>query len=192
MIVSVIAGGWSLRGLQLHNAPGHVIGVNEVGVLLDVDSIVSMDRLWTENRWDQLCRLRKQTWLRRNCLINISDRPDWLNIYENQRITEMSELGLNGTNSGMVAINLAWIMKPKKIYLFGFDMCRSPGGEAYWYKPYPWSPKGGTKAGKYAEWAGEFADAANKFSASGIEVINASLVSKLRVFPQQDPAEILA
>lgn len=79
MIVSIIAGGWSLKGLQLHNAPGHVIGVNEAGVLLDVDQIVSMDRLWTEHRWEKLRRLGKQTWLRRNCLLNISERPSWLN-----------------------------------------------------------------------------------------------------------------
>ena len=191
MIVSVIGGGWSLKGLQLHNAPGHVIGVNDAGVLLDVDQIVSMDRLWTESRWSELCRLRKKTWLRQNCLLNIDEHPPWLHIYDNERIPEMSSTGLNGTNSGMVAINLAWYMKPKKVYLFGFDMCRSPSGESYWYPPYPWAPQGGTKPGKYKEWAKEFDPIADAFRASGIEIVNASLVSAIPSFKKEDPACIL-
>lgn len=191
MIISIIAGGWSLKGLPLHNAPGHVIGVNDAGVLLDVDTIVSMDRLWTENRWGRLCQLRKPTYLRQNCLINIDTEPEWLRVYENERIPKMSGTQLNGTNSGMVAINLAWVSKPKKLYLFGFDMCRSPSGESYWYAPYPWAPNGGTKPGKYKEWAREFDPIARAFDSIGCEVINASTVSAIPSFKKEDPSCIL-
>lgn len=104
----------------------------------------------------------------------------------------MSEAGLNGTNSGMVAINLAWKMKPKVLYLFGFDMCRSPSGESYWHEPYSWAPSGATKPGKYNDWTKEFGSIASAFRECGTNVINASLVSKLKVFHQQDPREILA
>ena len=190
-IVSIIAGGWSLRGLNPHSAPGHMIGVNESGVLLDVDDVVSMDRLWTESRWNKLKSQAKRTWVRKNCLINIEERPEWLMIYENERIPSMDGVNLNGTNSGMVAMNLAWRMKPKKLYLFGFDMCRSPLGSPYWHDPYPWAPGGGTKPGKYDEWSKQFDTVASAFAAIGTDVVNCSLVSKIESFKKEDPRCIL-
>lgn len=195
MIVSVLAGGWSVRGLDLARLPGIVIAVNDAGVRAPrVDHIVSMDRLWTEHRWAELGRLRRPTWLRRACLPNIPDRPDWLRRYECdwQSTTLSTDAGvLNGTNSGLVALNLAFQMLPSRVVLFGFDMGRSPKGEPYWYPPYPWRPNGGTSNGRYAEWARQFDPAALAFKGAGVEVLNASPASRIPAFPKVQPEKVL-
>lgn len=193
--ISVLAGGWSVRGLDLARLPGLVIAVNDAGVRAPrVDHIVSMDRLWTEHRWPELGRLQRPTWLRRACLPNIAERPAWLRHYECdwQSTTLSPTLGvLNGTNSGLVALNLAYQMAAERVVLFGFDMGRSPKGEPYWYPPYPWRPTGGTSNGRYAEWAQQFAPAAQAFQAAGVEVLNASPASRIPAFPKVKPEKVL-
>lgn len=193
--MSVLAGGWSVRGLDLARLPGFVIAVNDAGVLAPkVDAVVTMDRLWLEHRWDRLCELQRQTWVRPVCLNNIKDRPAWLNIYQcDWRETRLSGAKgiLNGTNSGLVALNLAYQMRPARVILFGFDMGRSPMGEAYWYPPYAYRPGGATSNGKYAEWAGQFKPAAEAFERIGAEVLNASPASRIPAFKKVDPRAVL-
>lgn len=195
--VSVLAGGWSVREIadRLDRLPGHVIAVNEAGVRAPkVDQIVSMDRLWTEHRWEALKRLAKPTWLRAVCLNNIAERPSWLRVYmcDWQSTTLSGAKGiLNGTNSGLVALNLAYQLGPRRVVLFGFDMGRSPNGEPYWYPPYEWNPNGATSAGRYRLWSEQFAPAAEAFSARGIEVLNASPHSRIPAFPKVDPRKVL-
>jgi hypothetical protein len=194
--ISILAGGWSVKGLDLTRLPGKVIGVNDSAVRARCDIAVSMDRLWTENRWANLHALKREAHIRKSAIKNIAARPDWLHLFDcDHTLAELSEVEgiLNGTNSGLCALNLAYQMRPRRIILLGFDMCRSPRGEAYWHDPYPWSkPQGGTGNGRYAEWAGQFARAAAQCKASGIEVINASKASKITAFPKVDPRDVLA
>lgn len=196
--VSVVAGGWSLLPLKdrLHRIPGYVIGVNDSGVRLpNVDEIVSMDRLWTEYRWPDLRRLRLPTFLRAACLPNIAERPPWLNVYacDWQSTTPSGMKGhLNGTNSGLVALNRARVLEPGRVILWGFDMGRCPKtGRAYWHDPYPWNPGGATSNGKYAEWARQFGAYAKSFAEAGIEVLNASPRSRIPAFPKVSPEKVL-
>lgn len=193
--MSVLAGGWSVRGLDLTRLPGFVIGVNGSAVYAPkVDAAVTMDRLFAEGFWPDLVRLARPTWMRRACLTNLPDRPAWLNIYEcDWRTSELAEEpgSLNGTSSGMVALNLAYQTKPARVILFGFDMGRSPRGEPYWFPPYPWRPNGGTSEGKYREWSRQFEPAARAFKAAGIEVLNASPASRIPAFKKVDPKSVL-
>lgn len=194
-IVSVLAGGWSVRGLPLDSLPGYVIGVNESGVLSPrVDAVVTMDRLWLESRWDTLCKLKRPTWARPAALLNIKERPIWLTVFKcDYNTSEFSETEdtLNGTNSGGCALNLAYQMKPKKVILFGFDMCRSPNNDVYWHAPHPWRPEGGTSETKYSVWAREFDIPAKMFKAAGIDVWNASPVSRIKAFPKINPMKVM-
>lgn len=194
--VSVLAGGWSVRGLDLARLPGCVIAVNDAGVLAPrVDSVVTMDRLWLEWRWNDLNRLQRTTWARPACLLNLPGRPPWLKVFAcDWQSTEMSATPdtLNGTNSGLCALNLAYQLRPARVVLFGFDMGRSAKGEAYWYAPYPWRPNGGTSNQRYGEWAAQFGPAARAFKARGIEVLNASPTSRIPAFPKVDPNKVLA
>jgi hypothetical protein len=196
--ISVVAGGWSLGAIadQLHRLPGYVIAVNDSGVRLPrVDEIVSMDRLWTEYRWGDLCRLGKPTFLRAACLPNIKARPPWLQLYlcDWQSVEPSGIKGmLNGTNSGLVALNRARVLEPDRVILWGFDMGRCPStGRTYWHEPYPWSPKGATTEGKYRAWAGQFDAMARSFAAAGIEVLNASPKSRIPAFTKVKPEKVL-
>ena len=173
-IISVVAGGWSVSTVDLLRIPGTIIGVNDSAIRLPrCDLVVSMDRKWAEYRYDRLRQMRAPAYIRRSALQNIRDKWPWLNSFEcdHTSSTFSDQPGvLNGTNSGLCAFNLAWQMRPEKILLFGFDMKRGPNGEAYWYKPYPWSEKGATSSGKYAAWSKQFSRAAKQCKAAGIEV----------------------
>jgi len=194
-VVSVLASGWSVKGLDLSRLPGLVIAVNSAGVHAPrVDEIVTMDRLWAEHYWADLCRLGKPTWMRSACLKNLPDRPAWLHLYMCDWQSNVMAGALdfmNGTNSGMVALNRAYKLEPKRVILFGFDMGRSPKGAPYWHPPHPWRPTGGTSNGKYAEWASQFDAAAKQFAKAGIEVLNASPASRIPAFTKVDPQKVL-
>lgn len=181
--VTVVAGGWSASQFNLRKLPGTIIGVNDAGVLLPVvDIIVSMDRLWAENRWDTLQATRKPTWLRRSTLkkTEIFCRPvlpTWVTPFEcDHKSTVLSDVPgtLNGTHSGFCALNLAYQLRPCQLFLVGFDMKRGPKGEAHWFQQYPWVDKHATSAGRFAEWAEQFEGAALQLKAAGIDTYLAS------------------
>jgi hypothetical protein len=175
--ITVLGGGSSLRGRDLSQLPGLVIGVNDAAYHRPCDIAVSMDRLWTENRWVWLRDRAGRTWLRRSAVKNCPERWEGLQIFEcNHEAVALSPCDgvLNGTNSGFCAINLAVQMRPARIYLYGMDLGRGPAGEAYWYPPYPWAkPQGGTADGRYAAWAQQLKTIAAQCAAAGIELIRA-------------------
>lgn len=196
--VSIIGGGWSVAKADLSSAPGLVIGVNDSAIHARCNIAVSMDRLWSEHRWQQLrVGLRigslRQVWLRRAAAKNIDQNERDLWLFEcSHKSTEFSEHQgtLNGTNSGMCAFNLAYQLRPERIWLYGFDMNRGPKGRAYWYEPYPWSAKGATTSGKYKEWSKQFDDAAAKCKAAGIKVFNVSPTSAITSFEKIAPKDL--
>lgn len=197
-IITVVGGGWSVRDVALEHICGQIIGVNDAAYCLpSVDIVVSMDRLWTEHRWRWLCKRAAQTWLRRSAIQNLDTHQEvaagWLHIFEcDHESTEFSSVDgrLNGTNSGMCSLNLAWQMRPACIYLLGFDMCRDAKGRASWHPPYSWTQaSGATSNGKYAVWAKQFEDAALRFDSIGCEVWNVSPASAITAFRKMTPAE---
>jgi hypothetical protein len=198
--VAVVAGGYSFRAVReqgLRVSGVSVIGVNDTGLLIECNSVVSMDRLWAENRWSELCRLRRNTFLRRSAMQNIRERPAWLKVFdcENKPRAPSATLDrLEGNNSGLCALNLAYLdaitTSARRIVLFGFDLCRGPKGEAHWYPDYPWTDGKSTPKGKLRDWASELSPFADACKARGIEVLNASLVSLIPNFPKRDPREV--
>lgn len=196
--ISIVAGGWSFAGFDHKAVPGEVIAVNDTLIHFksELSYVVSMDRLWAENRWASLKSRCIETFLRRSSLkhMDVGDTyHEWLHTFECD-ITPGALFGdfitqLNGRNSGACALNLAHILRPKELYLFGFDMCRSPENKAYWYPGYEWSDKGdkgATGQGKYDEWATDFKLYAEQFAAVGTKVWNVSPVSKIDAFPKID------
>lgn len=77
---------------------------------------------------------------------------------------------LNGTNSGLCAVNLAYQMRPKVLRLYGMDLKRGPKGERHWYPPYPWNPAKGTSDGTFAKWKADLWDAIRQCKREGIHV----------------------
>lgn len=189
--VIVIGGGYSARGVDFGSLWGTVIGVNDAALLAPVDLAVSMDRLWTEGRWADLVRLGIPAYIRRNALQNIEPAVQaaalWLHPFEcDHTSVEMSpDLAvLNGTHSGLCALNLAYILAPARVILVGFDLSLGPYGERHWYPPYPWALQGGTSRGKFKQWAGQLAGPAAQFLAAGIDVVNVSDSTAVRNFPR--------
>lgn len=198
-VVSVVGGGFSFREVAHDKVPGYVIAANDAAILLQrpVDEIVSMDRLWTEHRWLEMQERRVTAYLRRSALKNVVwEGEEWVRQFEcdNESVVfEPDDAGrLNGTNSGTCAINRAYQHRPRRMFLFGFDMCRAPDGNAYWYAPYPWAAKtkGNTKAGTYQTWAAEFNRIALQFAEIGCEVINVSAHSKITAFQKFSPTQL--
>lgn len=181
--ITVLAGGWSARRVDLRRLPGTVIAVNDSAIHAPcVDLVVSMDRLWAENRFAQVSQLGKPLWLRRSTLRNVRwETCASVTPFEcdHTSTTLSDEPGrLNGTHSGFCAINLAYQLRPQEIYLVGFDGALGPRGERHWFPDYPWKGGGGSKPGKLAEWSLQYATAATQMRAAGIDVFHHSLDPK--------------
>jgi hypothetical protein len=200
--VSIVAGGWSFREVNHHKVPGEVIAINDAFTYLHeevaISAIVSMDRLWTENRWGDMATLQHDAYLRRSTLKNVGLRSaTWLHPYENGNdgrvLSDMQHpLTLNGQNSGACGVNLGYQWRPKQLFLFGFDMCLSPEGDAHWHPPYPWGKgkQGNTGAGSYSNWASHFATYAKQFEAVGTKVYNVSIHSLITAFERISAQEL--
>lgn len=174
--ISILAGGWSASLFDLRKLPGTVIAVNDSAMYAPRwDILVSMDRLWGLNRGEWLQRQAKPLWLRRSAMARYhwTLKSQHVTLFENDHAaTDLSdEPGrLNGTHSGFCALNLAYQMRPKELFLVGFDMARGPKGEAHWFPQYPWVEKHATSVGRFAQWADQFAIAAQQLAAAGIAV----------------------
>jgi hypothetical protein len=202
--ISILAGGWTARGYDRTKLPGLVIGVNEASVLAPCRIALTMDRLWAESRFaslrlhwfhGQLDEFHVRASAAKNLdLVESSEHREWVRVFDNDHTSvDLTDAPgrLNGTNSGVCAINLAYQMRPRRLILFGFDMNRSPAGDAYWHKPYEWAPGGATKDGKYRAWAAEFDLIARLCATAGIEVLNASQSSSIHAFPKVQPEKVL-
>lgn len=205
--ITIVGGGWSALHLNLARLRRPILAVNDAARMLPVnpDIVVSMDRLWTEHRWKWLRKRAALTWIRASALQNIPTAElepavhadKWLHRFACDNESTMmvehddySEATLNGTNSGMCALNLAYQMRPELVYLVGFDMNRSPQGRAYWHSAYPWaSYNGATGNTKYADWATQFDTAALQFKEAGITVLNVSESSAIKAFRKIKPKQ---
>ena len=87
---------------------------------------------------------------------------------------------LNGPNSGYCALNLAYKMRPRVVYLFGFD--HRPG---HFHSESEWRARGegcGESLRKYAEWSASCYEARRFFDTAGIRVYNTNRQSLVRAF----------
>jgi hypothetical protein len=193
-VISVVAGGWSVSEVDLASIPGYIIGVNDSAYRLPrVDAVVSMDRKWAENRQEFILSCGKPTYLR-DVATRVPELRDAPNVTLYKCNNETVSFGptpiyMNGTSSATVALNLAYIMWPEKLYLFGFDMCRGPHNEGHWHPDYPWNVNS-TKAGKLAEWSREFISIFEEFKRKKVEVLNVSTRSRINVWKRYSPREL--
>ena len=204
-VVSIVAGGWSFYEVDHRKVPGYVVAVNGAAQHLRcrVHAVVTMDRLWAQDAWPWAVEQHRDKggplWslhARDAAIKNISpkEREDapWLRPFRcrNTGLVPMSDdvAWLNGSNSGACALNLAYQARPRQLYLFGFDMCVSKKGLAYWYPHYAWTKKsGGTGKPKMMKWAREFDAMARQFADAGIKVTNVSAGTIIRSFPRATP-----
>jgi len=166
--VSIIAGGPSAKRVDLAALPGTIIGVNDSAIYAPrVDIVFSVDRNWIENRLHALEHMKLPTFLRLSAMRNVFEmiREPW--VFPFQQYSETSKFGkyqcmLNGPSSGHCAVNLAYVWRPKRIHLVGFD-----GGKGgHWHPKYPWE-----KPANRPEWEVALQDGIRQCKAAGIEVV---------------------
>jgi hypothetical protein len=195
--ITVLAGGWSASQMDLRKLPGYVIAVNDAAIYAPrVDAVLSMDRLWTENRFAAVAKFGVPVHLRREALKNVSV-VGLAHVYpfecDHTSTTLSDQPGtLNGTHSGFCAFNLAYQMRPQSIFLVGFDMALGPRGERHWFPDYPWKGGGGSSASKLAEWSGQFDRAAEQLLRAGIKAFVAGSPKTPRCFLPIDRARLEA
>lgn len=216
--ITVVAGGWSVANVAVDELAGRVIAVNDSALYLPRwDFAVSMDRLWAENRLERIIRrawdleiggptvpaalvpsVAPKLWIRTNALQNLERLRGTVTAFLCDHETDefapdqvrAGVARLNGRSSGACALNLAWHLRPARLFLLGFDMNRSPRGDPYWYPPYPWSSAAGsTSNGKYSAWAKGFETARDAFRRIGCRVFNVSPSSAITTFPKITPAD---
>lgn len=201
--ITIIGGGWSVLNVPIDVLCGTVIAVNDSAIHAPRwDIAVSMDRKWTEYRLNELVirsaevEPRRHVYLRKSAVQNLKvDAWPWVHVFGCDHTTNAFSATpgtLNGTNSGACALNLAWQLRPARVFLLGFDMCRSKDGRAYWYPPYPWAhERGGTGDGTYRTWSDQFKGAATSFNRIKCEVFNVSPSSAIKNFKKITPAQYL-
>lgn len=177
--VCIIGGGYSAAkyNVDSRRLPGYVIGVNDAAIYGSVSACCSMDRLWMEARWQRLLDRPLPTWTRMATLKQKYQwpTPEWMTIVNcDYKSAVMSdEPGtLNGTNSGLFAVNLAYQLHPGVLELYGLDGSLGPHGEKHWYRDYSWRKPTdkGTAPSTYNKWERDLSNAIKQCRAAGIDV----------------------
>jgi hypothetical protein len=91
-----------------------------------------------------------------------------------------------GSHSGYQAINLAYLWGASRIILLGYD-CRSIEGKAHWFGQHP---AGLNQQQGFGTWLSHYTQLADDLDAEGVEVINATPESAIRVFTDKPITEI--
>lgn len=89
-------------------------------------------------------------------------------------------------NSGYQAINLAYHIGAKEIFLLGYDMQRT-GGLNHWH---PDHPKGWANGGDYADWRKRLAELSADLTSAGVKVVNCSRETALTCFDRSTIFEV--
>jgi len=92
-----------------------------------------------------------------------------------------------GSNSGYQAINLAFLMGAKLIYLLGYDMGRT-GGKSHWFGSHP----AGLCEGNYEQLVPRFTKLATDLAREGVEVVNLSRATNLQCFKRSTIEDVWA
>lgn len=195
--IFIIAAGPSAKGLSFDKlkGKGYILGVNDAGLRAPCDGVFTMDRLWWENRWKDVKYSGLEAFVR-HCVYDRWEGKKGTGWYRCHRI-EMDyqkhflsddKYYLNGRNSGFGAFNLAYLVEPLEIYLFGFDM-QDNGKQMRWYKNYEWCKA--SNGNRYRKWAEDFDKARSKCDEKRIRVYNCSNNSRIKKFPVLSWDEVL-
>jgi hypothetical protein len=149
------------------------------------DVLYACDGKWV----NQFHGMPKFAGLKYSLTVNLKHWPTWT------RLRNDGALGLclepsglrTGHNSGYQAINLAVHLGARRILLLGYDMMRH-SGKSHFFGEHPpgWTPS------PYPQFLRAFASLPQPLAQlGGVQVINCSRVTALKVFPQQSLEDAL-
>lgn len=93
-------------------------------------------------------------------------------------------------NSGACAISIAVSAGAARVVLLGFDCAPAPDGRMHWHADHP-PVHGMTNCGSIRGWPRHFQNVARDAERAGVEVVNASLETRLRCFRRVALGEVL-
>lgn len=192
-VIFIIGGGPSARGLNFESlkGKGYILGVNDSFLHAPCDGVVSMDGRWMFNRCQQLRDSRIPYFAAYKHFMKWCGAiGPWaeVELYHVDPYKDPAHQGMNesfeplwANNSGFMAMNIAYLCRPKQIYLFGFDLRVNPkegeNGE-HWYGQYEWR-EFRNRPGLYNMWLPHHKVAARQFRYAGIKVFNVSRISRI-------------
>jgi hypothetical protein len=198
-IVSVVACGPSALDCGAARAPGFVIAVNDAFMHVRHDAVLTMDGRWIRYRVPKHFMsangpplyVRTSAWrhLPANCDGGDAAHYGRIKLFDCNHATPTfgsTENQLNGPNSGYCALNLAYVLRPQLVYLFGFDHQGK-----HFHKESEWRLRGegcANSASKFRVWAEACDVARTLFDARGIRVINTNRNSLIKSFKFGDMA----
>ena len=188
-VVSIVACGPSALKCGAASAPGFVIAVNDAFQHVRHDAMLSMDGRWAKHRLPLLMGGDGPVFVRRSAFHHVDAGSCSTNTLQRVRVfdndhaeTKFGEHThvLNGGNSGYCALNLAYVMRPAVVYLFGFD---HKGG--HFHPENEWRQRGegcANSPAKFKRWADDCKQARKQFDNVSIRVINTNPDSHVRAF----------
>jgi hypothetical protein len=185
--VILLGGGPSLRGLDFSILPsiGYVVGVNHAMFDCNVNAGISIDHPFVRQSRTSLCAFaaRSELYLAvgnrwADSRLEPVDGAVYLRDAEAAISQDHGSVGAGGT-SGYASLNLAVLKGAKRILLLGYDYGTASGRHHY-HDAYRWSDR--SDQASWSRWATNFDAAAHVISSLGIEVMNASPVSRIACF----------
>lgn len=187
--VYIVGGGTSLRGFDFDRVrdKGLLLGVNDGAYYADAPVLFSLDASYARKRWHYI-KSHPEPYL---ALPEAHEArhfegAEGVQFYERRRGEGLSEDGryIFGVNSGFGALNLAYHKGAKFIVLLGFDMKTDDNGDIHFHQGYPWEADAKRTARYYEKWARPFETVAKQLDRAGVEVWNASPISRIEAFPK--------
>lgn len=192
-VVSIIGCGPSALQCGGGRAPGYRIAINGAAEYVAHDAALTMDGRFARECIDVF--RDKPAWIRASAWdhvvrrVGAMSRWEGLRVYACDRLTTTfgnDECQLNGSNSGYIALNLAYVMRPKTVWLYGFDM----NEPKRFFGFYPWQVLGlgsSNSTEKFGVWAREMDHAARQFKDAGVAVYNTNPNSRITAFDWRRP-----
>lgn len=195
--VWIVGGGPSLKDFDWELLRGEVvIGVNRAFEKPHVGLVVSMDtryQRWLDNgaygddatlRWQRFDGPKVWTLLPNTPLNRFGEAAYYVVPRESDHPLYPPSLDMlgSGSNSGWMAMQVAWALGAREIGLLGFDMKGIDGQQAWYHSGHPIA----TDASCYDRFTECFNTAAPFLKAAGVTVINYCIDSGLTCFPRCD------
>lgn len=191
----IIGGGPSLipSDVEFCRGRARVIAVNDAYRLAPwADALYAFDWAWWQHHADAL---QSFLGLKYSMRQDIALKPEW-------GVTQLqmgAEYGLSsdpttlnhGKNGVFQAMNLAVHLGAKKIRLLGVDMQKGDDGRTHWFGDHPSTITKRTKGPCFDYWKTCFQSLERPLSELGIEVVNCSRRTALKVWPPMSLEEAL-
>lgn len=186
--VFILGGGPTLRNFDVGVlGSAKVIATNEAYLLAPAaEALVFVDYHWWARRGDAVREVFAGELIGRGPYREAYNRTGVTSVaYRSGEVFSMDPRLLGGRNSGLAAVNAAWLMGAARIFLLGFDMQGAADGRNNFHNLYADAPK--APAHRYVGiFLPEFEKAAKRLEAiGGGVVINLTPGSALKCFPER-------